>query len=73
MWTPIFTEFIHDFLKNTQIMKQNELYIGDVIQAAIDKNYHVNGVLFPNGTCLDIGMPDDLIKAVRNINFEGAV
>ncbi len=77
IWTPVFTSFMHKFLvdileeqeQNTNennIIRQRELFVGDVIQAAIDNNLNVEGVIFSDSTCLDIGTPDDLVKAIRS-------
>ncbi len=66
VWTPKFTHFMHDFLQK-QLVDANlakELYLGDVIQAALDADFYVESVLFRNGRYIDIGTPDDLIKAV---------
>ncbi|MEO8327614.1 MAG: sugar phosphate nucleotidyltransferase [Nitrospirota bacterium] len=78
VWTPIFTEFMHKFLqvyrkknfvKGDQIKKKtmgrNDLPVGAVIQAAIEKGLNVCGVTFPKGKYLDIGTPHDLIKASK--------
>ena len=77
LWTPKFTHFMHKYLISVQ-EKMNqydlgdqeahppELYIGDVVQAAVDKGLAIDTVLFPDGTCLDIGMPQNLIKAVHD-------
>ena len=68
IWTPKFTHFMHHFLQerlaNGDLAK--ELYLGDVIQAALDENFYVESVLFENGRYIDIGTPDDLMKAVAN-------
>ncbi len=77
IWMPSFTHFMHKYLASTlekeeedtnenNILKQGELFVGDVIQAAIENGMHVEGVLFSNSTCLDIGTPEDLVKAVRS-------
>ncbi len=79
VWTPVFTQFMHNYLSTLQevkdqdntlneISERQELFLSDVIQAAILNNLHVEGVLFPDSSCLDIGTPDDLIKAIRGIN-----
>jgi len=79
IWTPVFTHFMHEYLSTIQEVKeqdnaennaseQRELYVGDVIQAAIDNDLQVEGVLFPDNTCLDIGTPDDLFRAIRDIS-----
>ncbi len=80
VWTPVFTHFMHKYLSTFQEVKKlenngnnisdhQELYIGNVIQSAIDNNLHVEGVIFPENTCVDIGTPDDLVKAVRNMGL----
>ena len=45
-----------------------ELFMSNVIQAAIKSNIHVESVLFSDGFCLDIGTPDDLVKAVQSMH-----
>jgi glucose-1-phosphate thymidylyltransferase len=78
VWTPVFTRFMHEHLAAIQNVQeqddagssareQRELFVGDVIQAAIHDNLRVEAVLFPDATYLDIGTPDDLVKAVRNM------
>lgn len=77
VWTPAFTHFMHQYLAaNTYTDKQGkvvskvsrdrELFIGEVIQAAIENDFRVEGVLFPENMCLDIGTPDDLEKVFQN-------
>ncbi len=44
---------------------QNELHVGDIIQAAIQNDLQVDSVLFKEGSCLDIGTPEDMMKAVK--------
>ncbi|GJQ58179.1 MAG: dTDP-glucose pyrophosphorylase [Candidatus Scalindua sp. AMX11] len=76
VWTPVFTRFMHDYVLSRQVVcdeskgnnnpdKQKELHVGDIIQAAIEDNIKIDSVLFKNGSCLDIGTPDDLLKAVQ--------
>jgi glucose-1-phosphate thymidylyltransferase len=77
VWTPVFTRFLHRYLAAVQnangqggagntAPEQRELFVGDVIQAAIENDLRVEAEFFPDGTYLDIGTPDDLVKAVRN-------
>ena len=74
VWAPTFTSFMHEHLATKQAKRKDtssrgaedrtpELFVGDVIQAAIEKNLRVEGLLFPKGNYLDIGTPDDLAKA----------
>jgi glucose-1-phosphate thymidylyltransferase len=77
VWSPAFSHFMHDYLAAQEkepannghhAAKRRELYVGHVFQAAIDQNLAVEAVVFPHATCLDIGTPDDLAKAVGNVN-----
>lgn len=74
-WRPAFTRFMHEFLASASPQealaqaagsgtRQRELYVGDVLQAAIERGMQVEGILFPEGAYLDIGTPDDLAKAI---------
>jgi glucose-1-phosphate thymidylyltransferase len=75
VWTPVFTHFMHEYLTATRdpdkrsdavasAPEQREWFVGDVIQAAIHSGLRVEAVPFPDGKCLDIGTPDNLVKAV---------
>jgi glucose-1-phosphate thymidylyltransferase len=77
VWTPAFTRFVHEYLAATvqeankngsNARGQREIFVGDVIQAAIDNGFSVDGVLFPDGVCLDIGTPENLVKAVQKMS-----
>jgi glucose-1-phosphate thymidylyltransferase len=79
IWTSKFTQFMHNLLCDITeklSIKQNfkdvnygnELYLGDVFQAAIDHDILLQSVIFHNKRYFDIGTPNDLIKALkRNI------
>ncbi len=72
VWGPAFTEFLHDHLH--QRLEQNdlqgrradgtprELYIGDVIRAALKKSCKVDYVKFDDGTARDLGTPEELLR-----------
>lgn len=71
VWGPRFSDFMHEFValrkKNqTHEQGQRELYLGDVIQAAIQAGERVEHVLFRDGSYIDIGTPEDLAEAVQN-------
>jgi len=69
VWTPVFSEFMHNYLiKRKHDASRGELYVGDVIQAALHEKFNIDTVLFENGSCLDIGTPDDLMRAVKTAN-----
>jgi glucose-1-phosphate thymidylyltransferase len=76
LWTPVFTEFMHDyvmtFLDNSQgldahdkVLGSGEVFMSDVVVAAINKHVSVDAVVFPEGSCLDIGSPEDLMRAAQ--------
>lgn len=68
VWTSRFTHFMHTYLSGfsiNQVGKRKELYIGDVIQAGLKEGISVETVIFDNETYVDIGTPEDLIKAVK--------
>ena len=77
VWTPIFTEFMHQYVAaretdrlrsdaGSNLVSQRELPIGDVIQAAIENGLSVQAEVFTDGAFLDIGTPEDLVRAVRH-------
>ena len=79
VWNPLFTNFIHDHLatlscstslKKTSNIKQTfiELSMGEVIQAALLSDLCTEAVIFPGSSCLDIGTPENLLKAAVHEN-----
>jgi len=77
VWKPSFTEFLRQYLKS--ILKSNrdgkimfpdgssrELYVGDVIQAAMEEGFSIDYVKFENGNSLDIGTVDDLRNYLKS-------
>lgn len=76
VWTPTFVRFMHDYLASRPELphaeghtapEQAELFIGNILQAAIDQDMRVEAVCFPDGSFLDIGIPDNLVKAVQTM------
>jgi glucose-1-phosphate thymidylyltransferase len=76
VWRPKFTRFMHDYILPKRTIDYNnecsttpdiqqELYVGDIIQEALVANLKVEGVIFKDGSCLDIGTPEDMRKAVQ--------
>jgi glucose-1-phosphate thymidylyltransferase len=60
-WSPAFTAFLHDFLgkfENTRAAER-ELYVGDVLNAAVASGLRCQAAKFPKGWALDIGTADD--------------
>ena len=73
VWTPLFSRYLHNYVqaaleKKTVPDVANELFVGDVLQAAIRDKLKVESVIFQDGNFLDIGTPEDLMKAVQSAN-----
>jgi len=78
VWTPVFSNFMHQYLisHHHKIHRQNnsenalalepELHMGDIFQLAIEEGLSNETVIFPKGSCIDIGSPEDLIKALNS-------
>jgi glucose-1-phosphate thymidylyltransferase len=65
VWTPAFTEFMHAFLDTHQHSagQSQELYIGDVVRAAIQTGLDVQGIPVSDQPFIDIGTREDLERA----------
>jgi len=77
VWKPSFTEYMNKYLKEFLIKNPDgrikfpdgsirELYVGDIIQAAMLDGLQVDNVKFNTGNSLDIGTPDDLQNYLRD-------
>ena len=71
VWTPVFTKYLHDYLskKNRFDHGKSELYMGDVIQQAIKEGLRVEGTIISNEPLLDIGTPEDLMRAEKYLEI----
>jgi glucose-1-phosphate thymidylyltransferase len=68
VWTPTFTQFMHDYVDEairSGEARRRELYVGDVMQAALDYGIHVDSVSFCDGGYVDIGSPEMLERIHR--------
>ena len=75
VWTPVFTCFIHEYVtasrkktidkRSGASIMEKELFIGDVIQSAIEHNMQIDSVVFTRGNYIDIGTPEDIAKATQ--------
>jgi glucose-1-phosphate thymidylyltransferase len=82
VWTPVFSDFMHQYLIDRQAQTQRqdnsgnlqmlplELYMGDVFQAAIDADLSIEYVIFPEGNCIDIGTPENLVRVAKSKDFD---
>ncbi len=79
-WTPVFTEFFHQFLHrvrkgrsvglvgNRKIDAQGDVPVGAVLAAAVQAGLKIEGVTFPTGRYIDIGTPQALSIVQRFIS-----
>jgi glucose-1-phosphate thymidylyltransferase len=76
VWNDAFTQFMHEIVcgrlvsisdAENRIPKGGwkEMFVGDVIREAIGSELKVDQVMFPQGTYIDIGSPEDLVSAVQ--------
>ncbi len=80
VWNHRFTQFMHKFIMENKISRdsektsirntvQRELFMGDVIQAAIQDDINIDKLIFPDGKFRDIGNPRDLAKVVQGVTI----
>lgn len=61
LWTPVFTRYLHRFrADHRHAPEPRELYVGDVMQAAIDDGLYVTAEVFEEGASADLGTPEAL-------------
>lgn len=65
VWTPRFTQFLHQYLASHR--PEVELPIGNVIQAGLAAGLVVEAERFAEGSYLDVGTPEDLATAIRDL------
>jgi glucose-1-phosphate thymidylyltransferase len=68
VWTPVFSRFMHDYLKAESKARRlngdaGEIHLGHVVQEAITAGLKVYGHAFPEQHFIDIGTPDELAQA----------
>lgn len=71
-WTPAFSNYLHEFVakkaKENSLKLGKEVFIGDVIQHALENGLTIETVFFPDGKYTDIGTLTDL-KRIWNDGF----
>ena len=66
VWTPRFSGFLRQTVEQARAeSRARELYVGDVLQLAIDQGLVIETVRFADGFSLDAGTPDDLTRLLR--------
>ena len=66
VWSPSFTAFMHDYVAAALPNQTHarELFVGDVIQAALEAGLKIEAHRFDHGRAIDIGTPEDLRRAL---------
>lgn len=64
VWTPAFTFYLHSLIQDIESdwSPDEELFLGDVFDGALDSDIEIDAVCFPDGKYVDIGTPDALAK-----------
>lgn len=68
VWAPSFTEFLHDRVATAAENwdhDEREMYVGHVLQSAMEEGLSVEAVPFPDGHFADIGTPNELASTLR--------
>jgi glucose-1-phosphate thymidylyltransferase len=69
VWTPSFSAFLHDYLGKAlaeiELNNSPEIYVGTIMQAALEKGITITTETFSNGEAIDIGTPEDLASLAR--------
>lgn len=65
MWRPRFTEFLHEAIATPNPASPREIYVGDILEAAIAAGITVEGAVVSEQPFLDIGTPEALRAAMR--------
>ncbi len=77
VWNDQFSRYLHAFVADDLRRRRqhlthanlSEIYVGDVIRTAIKARWPVETVFFNRGAYLDVGTPEDMIKAMSNSNW----
>ena len=69
-WTPSFTQFLHEQLivleqEAADSSFRSEVYMSHMINAALGAGLRVDGLHLPGARFLDIGVPENLVQAMR--------
>lgn len=67
VWTPVFTRYMREYVSASKPSAETspELFVGDVIQAAIKDGLTVEGVHVSDEPYVDIGTPEDLTRVMN--------
>ncbi|MDA8020226.1 MAG: nucleotidyl transferase [Thermoanaerobaculia bacterium] len=63
IWTPAVSELMRRMVEDRPPPAEREMWVGDVLRAAVDAGLDVRGLRFEDGSFLDVGTPEDLAVA----------
>lgn len=66
VWNPEFSRFLHTMVRRGNHGLEREMYVADVMNAAIESGLGVRAVFFPDGKSFDLGTPDELEEFWRS-------
>jgi glucose-1-phosphate thymidylyltransferase len=67
-WSSDFSAFLQDYTDRGARAQNRELFVGDVMNAAMQSGLAIGGLSIPDGSALDIGTPEDL-KSLMQRDF----
>ena len=70
VWSPIFTQFLNEFVRSHEKLAVPESSVGDVIQAAVNNHLNVRAIKVSSEPYLDIGTPEGLLTAAKRFALE---
>jgi glucose-1-phosphate thymidylyltransferase len=71
IWTPVFTELLHEYVKQCSKDTTRELLLSDVFSAAVKQGLKVYSEVFSNGRFFDIGTPEGLRQTRFILEYSG--
>jgi glucose-1-phosphate thymidylyltransferase len=75
-WRPAFTDFFRSHLDRadschppTRRVGRPEMFVGDVLRAALDAGMTIESVPFPTGSCMDVGTFGGMLRATEQFSL----
>ncbi len=65
VWKPRFTSWLQKNLQHLEQSHEGELYVGHALQAVMAEGWEIQSLYFDNARLLDIGTPNDLLRAAH--------
>lgn len=65
VWRAAFTDFMHNYIMK-YVNHGTELFVGHVLQAALEQGFKIKGACLEASLCIDIGTSDDLYRFFKD-------